>query len=158
VGESAEFKNGLVVTLEEASLMQVPVSLREKLGADDRLVAVRFSVENANPEDQASPRSFNRAVASPGPERSPPGDALPLRDDFNRGGAAEPEPRLPLPGLARPVEARSKAARDHPLRGPAIHEEDAGKVHASGHGSATRRRVGAWHRLGASPSALSFRR
>jgi len=59
VGESAEFDNDLIVTLKGASLVQVPVSLPPQVGADDRLVAVRFEVENANPESRVSPRSFN---------------------------------------------------------------------------------------------------
>lgn len=59
VGEPARFDNGLTVTLEGASLLvQVPVPPVQR-GTDDRLVAVRFDVVNANPEDRVSARSFN---------------------------------------------------------------------------------------------------
>ncbi len=64
VGESAEFENGLILTVEGASLVQeIPVTLREQLEPDDRLVAMRFSVENANPEGQVPSRTFNVTTA-----------------------------------------------------------------------------------------------
>lgn len=63
VGESAGFKNGLIVTVESASLMEVPATLRERFDPEDRLVAVRFSVENTNPEGQVPLRSFNVTTA-----------------------------------------------------------------------------------------------
>jgi hypothetical protein len=63
VGESAEFENGLNATIEGASIMEAPESLRDRLEANDLLVAVRFSVENANPEGQAPRRSFRVSTA-----------------------------------------------------------------------------------------------
>jgi hypothetical protein len=63
MGESAEFENGLTATLEEASVMDVPESLSDLLEVNDLLVAVRFSVENANPEGQTSRRSFDVTTA-----------------------------------------------------------------------------------------------
>jgi hypothetical protein len=59
MGEPAKFDNGLIVTLEGASLVQKISVPPLQLGAEDRLIAVRFDVENANPEGQTSPRSFN---------------------------------------------------------------------------------------------------
>jgi hypothetical protein len=63
VGESAEFKNGLTVTIEGASIMEAPESLRDRLEANELLIAVRFSVENANPEGQDPRRSFRVSTA-----------------------------------------------------------------------------------------------
>lgn len=57
-GEIAEFKNGLTVTLEGASIMEVPESLSDRLRANDLLIAVRFSVENTNPQGRMPRRSF----------------------------------------------------------------------------------------------------
>ena len=62
VGEPAEFKNGLVVVVEGASLVQAPAPLRQ-LDPDDRLVAMRFSLENATPERQSSTRHFKVTAA-----------------------------------------------------------------------------------------------
>ena len=59
VGESVQFDNGLIVALKGASLLQEMPVLPLQLGTDDRLVAVRFDVENANLESHTSPRSFN---------------------------------------------------------------------------------------------------
>jgi hypothetical protein len=60
VGEAARFNNGLSVTLEGASiLVQEGPAPPVQVDAGDRLVAVRFDVENANPEDRVSARSFN---------------------------------------------------------------------------------------------------
>jgi len=59
VGESVQFDNGLIVALKGASLVQGMPVLPLQLGTDDRLVAVRFDVENANLESHTSPRSFN---------------------------------------------------------------------------------------------------
>ncbi len=56
VGEPAEFENGLVVTLESASLMPVPPP---QLGAEEPVVAVHLDVKNANREDTGAVRSFN---------------------------------------------------------------------------------------------------
>jgi hypothetical protein len=63
VGESAEFKNGLTTTIEGASIMEAPESLRVQLDANELLIAVRFSVENANPEGQEPRRSFRVSTA-----------------------------------------------------------------------------------------------
>jgi hypothetical protein len=63
MGEPAEFKNGLIVTLEGASVMDVPESLREQLGPSYLLVPVRFRVENANPEGGRPLRSFRVTTA-----------------------------------------------------------------------------------------------
>lgn len=58
MGETAEFENGLTVTLEGASVMEVPESVSDRVRANDLLIAVRFSVENTNPEGQVPRRSF----------------------------------------------------------------------------------------------------
>ena len=63
VGEPAEFKNGLIVTVEGASAMEAPESLKDRIEAGDLLLAVRFGVENANPEGQESQRSFRVSTA-----------------------------------------------------------------------------------------------
>jgi hypothetical protein len=60
VGEAAKFKNGLVVVAEGASLVQAPLT---QLGSDDRLVAMRFSLENVTPEGQISTRHFKVTAA-----------------------------------------------------------------------------------------------
>jgi hypothetical protein len=60
VGEPAKFKNGLVVVVEGASLVRAPLP---QLGSDDRLVAMRFSLENATPEGQISTRRFKVTAA-----------------------------------------------------------------------------------------------
>lgn len=63
VGESAEFENGLVATVEGVSLLEVPEALSEQLDPDDRLVDVWFSVENTNLEGQMPLRSFKVTTA-----------------------------------------------------------------------------------------------
>ena len=115
MGEPAKFKNGLIVTLEEASLMQVPVPLREKLGTDDRLVAVHFSVENANPEDQMSPRSFNITTAlwqALDQNGSPLETLYPLETTLIAGELPNPSPDYPYlgwQGQLRPGQKRQGA-------------------------------------------------
>ena len=59
----AQFKNGLIVTLEGASLIRASVAVSERLGPDDYLVAVRFRVENANLQGQTPSRTFNITTA-----------------------------------------------------------------------------------------------
>lgn len=63
IGESAEFKNGLIVTLEGASVMNAPESLSDRIRANDLLIAVRFSVENTNAAGQIQQRSFRLTTA-----------------------------------------------------------------------------------------------
>jgi hypothetical protein len=102
VGEPAEFDNGLIVTLKGASLVpEMPVP-PPQLGADDRLVAVRFDVENANPEDQISPRSFNVTSA--------------LWQALDQNGNYLEKVFLP-PGTASAVEKLPNPSPDHPYLG-----------------------------------------
>lgn len=102
VGESAEFDNGLIVTLKGASLVQqIPVPPLQ-LGADDRLVAVRFEVENANPEDQTYPRSFNVTSA--------------LWQALDQNGNYLQKVFLP-PETASAVEELPNPSPDHPYLG-----------------------------------------
>jgi hypothetical protein len=63
MGEAAEFKNGLTVTLEGASVIDVPGSLSDSVDANDVLVAVRFNIENTNPEGQMPLRLFRISTA-----------------------------------------------------------------------------------------------
>jgi hypothetical protein len=64
VGEPAEFKNGLSVTVEGAYLLvQVPSTLEERLEPGDLLVAMHFSVENTNPEGQMPYHTFDITTA-----------------------------------------------------------------------------------------------
>ena len=73
-----------------------------QLGADDRLVAVRFDVENANPEDQTSPRSFNITSA--------------LWQALDQNGNYLEKVFLP-PGTASVVEKLPNPSPHHPYQG-----------------------------------------
>jgi hypothetical protein len=100
-GEPAEFKNGLIVTVEEAVLTEVPTTLREQIGSEDRLVAVRFSVENVNPEGQAPLRSFNVTTAlwqARDQNDAPLRTLYPLETSLVAGELPNPSPDHPYMG------------------------------------------------------------
>jgi hypothetical protein len=71
-------------------------------GTDDRLVAVRFDVENANPEDRVSARSFNVTSA--------------LWQALDQNGYYLEKVFLP-PEMASAVEELPNLSSDHPYLG-----------------------------------------
>jgi hypothetical protein len=100
VGEPAKFKNGLVVVVEGASLVRAPAPLTQ-LGSDDRLVAMRFSLENATPEGQISTRHF-KITAAQWQALNQNGDSLntiySLEATLEAGEISNPSPDYPYLG------------------------------------------------------------
>jgi hypothetical protein len=100
VGEPAKFKNGLVVVVEGASLVQAPAPLPQ-LGSDDRLIAMRFSLENATAEGQISTRHF-KITAAQWQSRNQNGDPLStiysLEATLEAGEVPNPSPDYPYLG------------------------------------------------------------
>ena len=148
VGESAKFENGLIVTVEGASLLQAPVELRERLGPDDRLVAMRFSVGNVNLEGQTPSRTFNVTTAL-WQARDQSDDTLetlyPLETSLVVGKLPNPSPDYPYLGwqgelrpgqerqgsmlFAAPLSTKMRVAFTHPVMGsPPFGEWELGTV------------------------------
>jgi hypothetical protein len=137
VGEPAEFKNGLIVTVEGATLMQPPVALSERLKPDDYLVAVRFRAENANLEGQTPSHTFNITTAL-WQALDQDGNALqtlyPLETSLVAGELPNPSPDYPYLGwqgelrrgqerqgsmlFAAPLSAQMRVIFTQPVMGP----------------------------------------
>jgi hypothetical protein len=112
VGEPAGFENGLVVTVEGASLVQAPSVLEERLEPDDLLVTVRFSAENANPEGRGPLRTFKVTTAlwQARDQNGTPLETLyPLETSLVAGELPNPDadyPYLDWQGELRPGQVR----------------------------------------------------
>ena len=149
VGEPAEFENGLIVTLEGASLIQIPVLSPQLVTEEDRLVVVRFSVENASPTEGQVPRqSFNittalwQALDSNG---YPLQKIYPVETTLEVGELPNPSPEYPYVGwqgllevgqkqqgsvlfVAPLSEKRMRARFTQPVMAPPVGEWELGAV------------------------------
>jgi hypothetical protein len=102
VGEPAEFKNGLSVTVEGAYLLvQAPSTLEERLEPDDLLVVMYFSVENTNPEGQMPYHTFDVTTAlwqARDQNGTPLQTLYPLETSLIAGELPNPRPDYPYLG------------------------------------------------------------